>query len=243
MKKILLTSAIALSATLALSSSVFALEKPNLSAVKSAVASQIPEPTAAEKTAIKNRINNINVKLKGAQISVDSAFDSLVNALSSKEEVAKIKAELKQIKENPKLSAKEKAQKEAEIYSKYADDIKANQAQIGEALKSANDAKKAQVMNSILALNEALFKYMDVLVDVLDTISAMTENPGLGVALSKDLSGIKETGAILKSNGKALKNVVVQAVNVAKIGGIKITLPKNNASKSKTSKVNLPIKK
>jgi len=243
MKKNLIASTLVLSAALLSSTQVFAFEKPNLSAVKSAVASQVPEPTAAEKTAIKNRINNINVKLKSAQTSVDSAFNSLVNALSSKEEAQKIKAELKKIKENPKLSAKEKAQKEAEIYSKYADDIKANQAQIGESLKNANAQKRTEIVNSILALNEALFKYMDVLVDVLDTISAMTENPGLGVALSKDLTGIKTTGAILKSNGKALKNVIVQAVNVAKIGGIKITLPKNTASKSKTSKVSLPIKK
>lgn len=219
--------------TVALAGSVQAFEKPNVSALKnvsnvagSAVSSLTP-------TSVRGTISEINTKLAAADATLQELFNSLVSTLSSKEEAAKIKAELNSINANKNLSTSEKSAKMAKVMSDYGTTLQETQAEIGEQLKTANADKRAAIADSIVALITASYQYVDIANDCKNVVMSISANPTLAVSLSAELASLKDTGVVLKNSIKTLKNVTTQAISVAKIAGIEVKVPKNKSSKAK----------
>ena len=232
--------------TVALASSVQAIElkAPNVSAVKN-VTSSVSNVTSAVSnvassltpSSAKGSIATINSKLIAADATVQQSFNSLVAALSSKDEAAKYKAKLNAINSNKNLSTSEKSAKIAEVMTDYGTTLKENQAALGEKIKSASEAKRTEITNAVVALGAASIQYLDIANDCTKLAMTISTNPTLAIPLASELKDLKDTAIILKNNVKSLKNVTTQAVAVAKIGGLKINLPKPGASKAKKAKI------
>ncbi len=216
-------------------SGVYALEIKNAAggALKSATSSVKTTATSADTTTIRKSIKGLNYKLALADKDVQAAFSALVSALSSKEEAAKIKAQINAINANTNLSAAEKSAKLAEIMSDYGDNLKNANDELKGQLKSASSAKTDQILAALEKLTDATVKYTDLLNDVQSIVTQIAYDPTLAMSMKGDFTEIKETGKILKSNLKSLKNVSSGAFNLCKSCGIKV---QKTASKSSSTK-------
>ena len=213
------------------------LKKPDMGALKNATSAVSGAAAALTPTAVKGTIAEMNKKLITADATVQSSFNALVSAMLSKEDAAKIKAELNAINQNKNLSTAEKSAKVAAIMTDTGNTLKEQKEEMGEKLKSANDAKKTEVANAVVALAVASYQYLDIANDCRSIAMKISTNPTLAVPLASELTSLKDTGVILKNNVTSLKNVTTQAVAVAKVGGIEIKIPK--PTKNKASKIDL----
>jgi|GEM_PF-4144280 hypothetical protein len=230
---------LAMCATIALVSSVQAIEMkaPNMSVMKNVTSAVSNAAASLTPSSVKGTVSEINTKLIAADTSVQTAFNSLVAALSSKEDAAKCKAKLNAINNNKNLSASEKSAKIAEIMTDYGTTLKENQEALGEQIKTASAAKRTEITNAVIALAVASFQYVDIANDCKNIAMSISTNPTLAVSCATELASLKDTASILKNNIKSLKNVTTQAVAVAKIGGLEIKLPKPGASKAKKANI------
>lgn len=237
MKKSL--SLVVCSALIIGATSVQALEmkKPDMGAIKNATSAVSGAAAALTPTAVRGTIADMNKKLIAADAYVQSSFKALTSALLSKEDAAKIKAELDAINQNKNLSAAEKSAKVAAVMSDTGNTLKEQKNELGEKIKSANNAKKTEISNAVVALAVASYQYLDIANDCRSIAMKISTNPTLAVPLASELTSLKDTGIILKNNVSSLKNVTTQAVAVAKIGGIEIKIPK--PTKNKATKVDL----
>ena len=237
MKKSLLLAVCAVSVIAMTSVQALEVKKPDMAGLKNATSAVTSVASSLTPTAVRGTISGINTKLIAADATVQASFNSLVSALSSKEEAAKIKAEINAINKNKDLSAAEKSAKVAAVMSDYGNVLKEQKETMGEQLKSASEAKRTEVANAVVALAVASYQYLDIANDCKSVAMSISTNPTLAVSLASELASLKDTGVILKNNVKSLKNVTTQAVAVAKVGGIEIKIPK--PTKSKASKVDL----
>ena len=237
MRKSLLLAVCAVSVLAMTSVQAIEIKKPEVSGLKNVTSAVSNVASSLTPTAVRGTISGINTKLVAADASVQTAFNSLVSALSSKEEATKIKTEINAINKNKDLSAAEKSAKVAAVMSDYGNALKEQTAEMGEKLKSASEAKRTEVANAVIALAVASYQYLDIANDCKNVAMSISTNPTLAVSLASELASLKDTGVILKNNVKSLKNVTTQAVAVAKVGGIEIKIPK--PTKSKASKVDL----
>ncbi len=225
--------------TILMTSSAQALEikAPNMSAMKNVTSTVSHAAAALSPSSVKGSVSSINTKLVAADTTVQTAFNSLVVALSSKNEATQYKAKLNAINSNKNLSASEKSAKVAKIMSDYGTTLKENQEALGNKIKIASATKRTEITNAVVALAVASFQYVDIANDCKNIAMNISTNPTLAISCASELSSLKETASILKNNIKSLKNVTTQAVAVAKIGGLEIKLPKSNTSKAKKANI------
>lgn len=237
MKKNLLLAVCAVSVLFISEVQAIEIKKPEVGALKNVTSAVGNVASSLTPTSVRGTIAGINEKLANADATVQTSFNSLVSALSSKEEANEIKTKINAINGNKDLSASEKSAKVAEIMSDYGNTLKEQQAELGASLKTASEAKRTEVTNAVVALAVASYQYLDIANDCKSIAMSISTNPTLAVSLAPELASLKDTGVILKNNVKSLKDVTTQAVAVAKIGGLEIKIPKQ--TKSKTTKVDL----
>ena len=232
MKKHLLLAVCAISVLCVSEVQAIEIKKPEVGALKNVTSTVGNVASSLTPTSVRGTIATLNEKLVNADATVQTSFNSLVSALSSKEEANEIKAKINAINGNKDLSASEKSAKVAEVMSDYGSTLKEQQAELGESLKSASEAKRTEVANAVIALAVASYQYLDIANDCKSVAMSISTNPTLAVTLAPELASLKDTGVILKNNVTSLKNVTTQAVAVAKIGGLEIKIPKQSASKA-----------
>ena len=221
-----------------------AITVPNVNSIKSITNTVTKSTTNTAKTTnntanIRGVISQINERLKTADLSVQDSFNSLVSALSSKEEAVKYKAQLSAINANKALSEVEKSAKIAQIMTDYGSVLDETKSALAEKLKSASDTKKNEIINAVVSFAQGSYQYLDIAGDCTSTALSATTNANTAVAIAQDIKSLKDTASVLKNSATSVKNVATQAVAVAKAGGINIKLPK--ASTSKAKKVNLTL--
>lgn len=232
MKKNLLLGLFAVAVVTASSVSALELKTPNVGSLKNATSVVSNAAASLTPSSVKGSVSGINTKLTAADATVQAAFNSLVTALSSKEEAAKLKTKINAINTNKNLSASEKSAKVAQVMSDYGTTLKENQDKLSEQLKTASATKRTEVTNAVVALAVASYQYLDIANDAKSIAMSVSTNPTLAVSCATELASLKDTGVILKNNVKSLKDVTTQAVAVAKAGGIEIKIPKQSASKT-----------
>lgn len=221
----------------AFSSSAQAIELKNMAAgaLKTTASTVKTTATNADTTTIRKSISTMNEKLALANKDVQSAFTSLVTAISSKEEAAEIRAQIKAINDNKNLSDVEKSSHLATIMSDYGNNLQNANEELKTKLKSASSEKTNQILTAIDSLMGATIKYTDLTNDVQSIINQLVSNPTLATSMRGDFTEIKNTGKMLKTNLKSLKDVTTSAVNLCKTCGIKVQ--KTATKSSKTQKV------
>lgn len=230
---------LALCVTISMTSSVkaFEMKAPNMSSMKNVTSTVSHAAASLSPSSVKGTVSSINTKLIAADTTVQTALSSLVAALSSKKDAAQYKAKLTAINSNKNLSASEKSAKIAQIMSDYGTTLKENKEELGNKIKNASATKRTEITNAVVALAVASFQYVDIANDCKNIVMSISTNPTLAISCANELSSLKETASILKNNIKSLKNVTTQAIEVAKIGGLEIKLPKPRVSKAKKANI------
>lgn len=225
MKKIFATSLCV--SVLVLAGSVYAFEVPSaIKGVASTVSSMTPSNA-------RGAVATINTKLATADAALQNAFETLVSALSSAEESAEIKSKIDTIRSNKDLSEAEQSAKIAKIISDYGTTLKEEQETLTEQLKTTNEEKRTKIGDAISNLVLVSYQYLDIANDCKSLTMSISSNPTLAVTLVPEVTSLKNTGIMLKNNITSLKNVITQAVTVAKAGGVNVNIPKNTSSKAK----------
>ena len=110
MKKNLLLLACVASVGIFSTVSAIEVKKPDVGALKNVTSTVTNTASALTPSGVRGTISGINEKLTVTDKTVQESFNSLVAALSSKEEATKIRTQLNAINNNKNLSKAEKVQ-------------------------------------------------------------------------------------------------------------------------------------